>query len=99
MILYEISDDVFNIPGTYKFADSRGYMRDKEGNIVFYKSVFIGGFGGVLGQYCSSPLFLIKTHLQSQSVAAIAVGHQHRHEGTLKALKKIYLENGVCDKT
>lgn len=87
----------FCISGTFKFADARGYIRDKEGNIVFYKSVLIGGFGGVLGQYFSSPLFLIKTHLQSQSVAAIAVGHQHQHEGLAKALKKIYLENGVGD--
>ncbi|XP_018565587.1 solute carrier family 25 member 35-like [Anoplophora glabripennis] len=81
--------------GFYKFADSRGYVRDKEGNIVFYKSVLIGGLGGILGQYFSSPLFLIKTHLQSQSVAAIAVGHQHQHKGTVKALKNIYLQNGV----
>ncbi|KAJ8966954.1 hypothetical protein NQ314_003176 [Rhamnusium bicolor] len=81
--------------GTYQFADSRGYMRDKDGKIIFYQSVLIGGMGGVLGQYLSSPLFLIKTHLQSQAVAAIAVGHQHHHASLGKALKKIYLENGV----
>ncbi|KAJ8917716.1 hypothetical protein NQ315_005165 [Exocentrus adspersus] len=81
--------------GMFRFADSRGYIRDKEGNIIFYKSVLIGGFGGIVGQYCCSPLFLVKTHLQSQSVSSIAVGHQHQHEGSWNALRKIYVKNGI----
>ncbi|KAJ8943467.1 hypothetical protein NQ318_006319, partial [Aromia moschata] len=81
--------------GTYQFADSRGVLTDKNGNIIFYKSVLVGGFGGILGQFFSSPLFLIKTHLQSQAVAAIAVGYQHNHESLGKALKNIYSEHGI----
>ncbi|KAJ8985301.1 hypothetical protein NQ317_007088, partial [Molorchus minor] len=81
--------------GYFQFADSRGYTRDRDGNLVFYKTVLSGGFGGVLGQLLSSPLFLIKTHLQSQSTEAIAVGHQHQHKGFVHALTKIYLKHGV----
>lgn len=58
-------------------------------------SVLIGGFGGVLGQLASSPLFLVKTHLQAEATAAIAVGHQHHHKGTLNALQTIYSRYGV----
>lgn len=84
-----------NLLGTYQFGYSRGLVTDSEGNIVFYKSVIIGGVGGVLGQFLASPLFMIKTHLQAQAVESIAVGHQHHHEGTWKALKKISKEYGV----
>nr|CAI5827011.1 unnamed protein product [Callosobruchus analis] len=65
--------------GTFQFCDNRGYIRDKEGNIVFAQSALCTGFGGVLGQFFSSPLFLVKTQLQSQATKTIAVGHQHEH--------------------
>lgn len=63
--------------------------------MVFYKSVLVGGAGGVIGQYFASPFFLVKTHLQSQAAQAIAVGYQHQHHGSWNALKKIYRKNGV----
>ncbi|VEN40126.1 unnamed protein product [Callosobruchus maculatus] len=81
--------------GTFQFCDNRGYIRDKKGNIVFAQSVLITGIGGVLGQVFSSPLFLVKTQLQSQAVQAIAVGHQHEHRGSWDALKRIYRGHGV----
>lgn len=70
-------------------------MKDEKGNKVFIKQLMIGGLGGVLGQYFSSPLFLIKTHLQSKAAEAIAVGHQHEHTGLYRALITIYSEHGV----
>lgn len=70
-------------------------MSDENGNLVFYKSILIGGTGGVIGQYFASPFFLVKTHLQAQAAEAIAVGHQHNHDGTWSALKKIFYKNGV----
>lgn len=76
-------------------GESKGYVTDKEGNIIFYKTVLLGGVGGVVGQLCSSPLFLVKTHLQAQAAKSIAVGHQHNHEGTWKALRNIFREQGV----
>lgn len=81
--------------GVYGVADSSGYLRDKQGKMMFMKTLLITGGGAVAGQYLSSPFFLVKTHLQSQAVAAIAVGHQHNHESLFKALKKIYKANGI----
>ncbi|KAK4876381.1 hypothetical protein RN001_012803 [Aquatica leii] len=81
--------------GTYQFGDSRGYITDSEGKIIFYKSVLFGGVGGTIGQYCASPFFMIKTHLQSQASQSIAVGHQHDHTGTWTALKKIFQGHGI----
>lgn len=49
----------------------------------------------MIGHYLSNPFYLIKTHLQSESAKAIAVGHQHHHAGTWKALTNIYNETGV----
>ncbi|XP_060528397.1 solute carrier family 25 member 35-like [Cylas formicarius] len=82
--------------GTFQFADSRGYIRDDRGKLVFSKSVLVTAVGGVIGQFLSSPLFLIKTHLQSQAVKTIAVGHQHHHDGFVSALITIYKANGIA---
>lgn len=81
--------------GCYGVADTYGYLRDKQGKTIFIQSVVITGCGAVLGQVLSSPFFLVKTHLQSQATQTIAVGHQHNHEGTFKALANIYRKNGV----
>lgn len=83
------------ISGVYGFADSAGYLRDQNGKMKFSKSVLITGAGSVLGHYLASPLFLVKTQLQSQAAASIAVGHQHRLTGSVQALKDIYKANGV----
>ena len=63
--------------------------------MVFYKSVLVGGAGGVIGQYFASPFFLVKTHLQAQAVQAIAVGYQHNHVGTGSALLNMFVKSGV----
>lgn len=81
--------------GTFQFGENHGYVRDSKGNLKFYNSVLVGGAGGVAGQYFASPFYLVKTHLQSQAVKAIAVGHQHEHQGTWGALKTIFAQNGV----
>ncbi|KAK9721819.1 Mitochondrial carrier protein [Popillia japonica] len=81
--------------GFYDYGLSRGYCNDKYGNVVFYKSVIVSGCGGVVGHYLSNPFYLIKTQLQSESAKAIAVGHQHHHKGTWKALSHIYFKEGV----
>lgn len=81
--------------GFYGLADSLGYLRDKQGHLVFTQTLLITGTGSVIGHYLASPFFLIKTHLQSQAIEAIAVGHQHHHENSFTALKKIYNANGI----
>lgn len=70
-------------------------MRDKEGNIVFFKSVIGGGIAGATGAFTASPFFLIKTHLQAQAAQEIAFGHQHNHESFLKGLYNIFRNGGV----
>ncbi|CAG9865412.1 unnamed protein product [Phyllotreta striolata] len=81
--------------GTYQLANNRDLLKDDKGNLVLANTVAAATAGGVLGQVMSSPMFLIKTHLQTQAAAAIAVGHQHRHRGTWSALRTIYKKNGV----
>lgn len=81
--------------GTYQFFENRGYIRYQNGDVKFVNSVLVGGLGGILGQLGCSPLFLIKTHLQAEAAAAIAVGHQHHHKGTINALRTIYVKHGV----
>ncbi|XP_066253445.1 solute carrier family 25 member 35-like [Euwallacea similis] len=81
--------------GVYGYADTSGFLRDNEGNLLFTKSILITGLGSVIGQYSASPLFLVKTHLQAQAVQAIAVGYQHQHTGTFQALTNIFNANGI----
>ena len=51
---------------------------------------------GVAGAVFGSPIFLVKTHLQTSSSQSIAVGHQHRHTGFISALQHVYQEGGVA---
>ncbi|KAK9889833.1 hypothetical protein WA026_007200 [Henosepilachna vigintioctopunctata] len=81
--------------GSYQILQQNGYMNDKDGNIVFYKSVLIGGLCGAFGAYIASPFYLVKTHLQAEASADIAFGHQHKHSGTWSAFKNIYGKEGV----
>ncbi|RZC33593.1 Mito carr domain containing protein [Asbolus verrucosus] len=81
--------------GIYQTLEDQGYVLDKEGNTIFFKSVLAGGIGGVAGQIACSPVFLVKTHLQTQSSESIAVGYQHKHTGMWQALKIIFKEHGV----
>nr|XP_013009394.1 solute carrier family 25 member 34 isoform X2 [Cavia porcellus] len=43
-------------------------------------TVVAGAVAGALGAFVGSPAYLIKTQLQAQTVAAMAVGHQHQHQ-------------------
>lgn len=70
-------------------------MKDKQGNMVFYKTVIGGGLVGAAGGLLASPFYLIKVHLQSKAASKIAFGHQHDHQGTWSAFRKIYNEHGV----
>uniref|UniRef100_A0A3P9NDV6 Solute carrier family 25 member 34 n=1 Tax=Poecilia reticulata TaxID=8081 RepID=A0A3P9NDV6_POERE len=59
--------------GSYSCCDSLGIT-------AFHGGSLLSGAGaGALGALIASPAYLVKTHLQAQSVDAIAVGHQHNH--------------------
>ncbi|KAK0687176.1 S2534 protein, partial [Pygoscelis papua] len=38
----------------------------------------------------------VKTHLQAQTLSAVAVGHQHNHESISGAFESIYKQHGVA---
>ncbi|XP_067093124.1 solute carrier family 25 member 34 [Osmerus mordax] len=58
-------------------------------------SLLSGAVAGALGAAVASPAYLVKTHLQAQTVKAIAVGHQHNHQGVSSAFATIYRREGV----
>lgn len=81
--------------GSYQWANDRGYITDERGNTLFYRSFLVGAVGGAAGAFFGSPLFLIKTQLQSQTTKTVAVGYQHGHSGTMAAIRQIYGDYGV----
>ncbi|XP_053121697.1 solute carrier family 25 member 35 isoform X1 [Hemicordylus capensis] len=80
--------------GSYAVVDSSGYIRTPDGRISPLRSTLAGALAGVLGAITSSPIYLVKTHIQAQSATEIAVGHQYQHQGMLHALVMIHKEHG-----
>ena len=60
-----------------------------------FRSAACSSLAGIAGALCGSPIFLVKTHLQTSSSSAIAVGHQHQHSGVLAAFRDVYRAGGV----
>ncbi|EDW77225.1 uncharacterized protein Dwil_GK22044 [Drosophila willistoni] len=79
----------------YTHAVEKRWVHDKNGNISYGRGLVWGAIGGVVGSYCSSPFFMIKTQLQSQAAKEIAVGYQHPHTSMRNAFSRIYQENGI----
>ncbi|KAJ3038975.1 Mitochondrial oxaloacetate carrier protein [Rhizophlyctis rosea] len=71
-----------------------GATRD---SILFPSMVLAGATSGILGAFIGSPVFLIKTRMQSYTATTTAVGHQHSYvtKGTLHALSYIYRHEGI----
>ncbi|XP_066493608.1 solute carrier family 25 member 34 [Tiliqua scincoides] len=72
----------------YSHAEDVGLTKKPGGTIV------AGAVAGALGAFVGSPAYLVKTHLQAQTVAAIAVGHQHNHQSVSSAFESIYKKQG-----
>ncbi|XP_020802422.1 solute carrier family 25 member 35 [Drosophila serrata] len=79
----------------YTHAVEKGWVHNSRGEISFARGMFWGALGGIVGSYCASPFFLIKTQLQAQAAKQIAVGYQHPHTSMNDALRQIYRKNGV----
>lgn len=84
--------------GIYQVLDNGGLTRDAStGDVILTRSIACGVASGVVGSFIGSPLYLVKTHLQSRSAgsSAIAVGHQHEHTSMTEGFRSIYSKYGV----
>ncbi|XP_070810518.1 solute carrier family 25 member 35 [Pituophis catenifer annectens] len=81
--------------GTYGLAESEGYIHNRDGRLSPLRATLAGALAGAASAIVSSPLYLVKTHLQAQSASEIAVGHQYQHQGMFHALCGIHKEHGV----
>ncbi|XP_062844731.1 solute carrier family 25 member 35 [Trichomycterus rosablanca] len=81
--------------GSYSIIESAGYIHTAGGRVSTLKSTAAGALAGVAGAFVGSPIYLVKTHLQSQSTSTIAVGHQYQHRGMVHALTVIHREHGI----
>ncbi|XP_051551226.1 solute carrier family 25 member 34-like [Myxocyprinus asiaticus] len=75
--------------GFYSYTEASGLTAIPGGSLI------AGATAGALGAFIASPAYLVKTHLQAQAVATIAVGHQHNHQGVSSAFVSIYQREGV----
>ncbi|XP_047397426.1 solute carrier family 25 member 34 isoform X2 [Sciurus carolinensis] len=73
----------------YSLAGQAGLTQQPGGTVV------AGAVAGALGAFVGSPAYLVKTQLQAQTVAAMAVGHQHQHQSVLGALETIWQQQGL----
>ncbi|XP_041319321.1 solute carrier family 25 member 34 isoform X2 [Pyrgilauda ruficollis] len=73
----------------YSHAEDAGWTGYPGGTVA------AGAVAGAVGAIVGSPAYLVKTHLQAQTVSAMAVGHQHNHESISSAFKSIYQQHGV----
>ncbi|XP_064459710.1 solute carrier family 25 member 35-like [Ornithodoros turicata] len=81
--------------GAYHVMEDMNLTKKNDGSLSVPKSIAAGATAGCIGAFIGSPLYQVKVQLQAQSSAPIAVGYQHKHEGTLSAFLRIYRENGV----
>ncbi|XP_044226230.1 solute carrier family 25 member 35 [Thunnus albacares] len=80
--------------GSYAVIESSGYIHTN-GRVSAVKTIVSGAVAGVVGAVMGSPVYLVKTHLQSQATSSIAVGHQYKHQGMTHALAAIYRQHGI----
>ncbi|XP_036033270.1 solute carrier family 25 member 34 isoform X2 [Onychomys torridus] len=73
----------------YSLACQAGLTQQPGGTVV------AGAMAGALGAFVGSPAYLVKTQLQAQTVAVMAVGHQHQHQSVLGALETIWRQQGL----
>jgi len=67
---------------------------DPKQSTYFIRNVFTGALTGTLGAMAGSPFFMIKTRLQSQSIA-LGVGHQHKINGLWHGFVTVINKEGI----
>lgn len=81
--------------GAYQTITNAGFTRNAHGDVSLWRCALAGAVSGCIGAFVGNPMYLVKTHLQAQAQAEIAVGHQHGHKSMSSALKGIYAKHGV----
>ena len=81
--------------GTYATMETNGWVNNIDGSVSFARTMGCSALAGIIGALVGSPVFLVKTQLQTSSSAAISVGHQHNHVSMTSAFRKIYVSGGV----
>nr|XP_060636072.1 solute carrier family 25 member 35 [Anolis sagrei ordinatus] len=81
--------------GTYGMVETAGYIHSSDGRISPLRTTVAGALAGAMAAIASSPIYMVKTHIQAQSAAEIAVGHQYQHQGMFHALMMIHKEHGI----
>ncbi|XP_061869240.1 solute carrier family 25 member 34 [Colius striatus] len=74
----------------YSCAEDAGWTGYPGGTVA------AGAVAGAVGAFVGSPAYLVKTHLQAQTLGAVAVGHQHNHKSICGAFRSIYQQHGVA---
>ncbi|XP_029331972.1 solute carrier family 25 member 34 isoform X2 [Mus caroli] len=73
----------------YSLACQAGLTQQPGGTVI------AGAAAGALGAFVGSPAYLVKTQLQAQTVATMAVGHQHQHQWFLEDSWLVTLAGGM----
>ncbi|XP_071509466.1 solute carrier family 25 member 35-like [Diadema antillarum] len=81
--------------GTYQLMQDFLTKNSTSSRARIVPTILAAGIAGSLGAFVSSPMYLIKTQMQSQSVEVIAVGHQHEHTNWMRGLRRVYVEGGI----
>jgi len=81
--------------GTYATMETRGWVKSSEGEVSVARTVLCSATAGVVGAVVGSPVFLVKTQIQTSSSAGISVGHQHHHTSMLSAFQNLYRAGGL----
>ncbi|KAF6019384.1 SLC25A34 [Bugula neritina] len=92
-LMYQFVMNGFRLGSFQLLNDS--LLRDKNGQITMAKSVLCGAIAGTIGGFFGSPMYMIKTHMQSKANLSIAVGYQNECNGLFASLKNIYSQYGI----
>ncbi|OQR70332.1 solute carrier family 25 member 35-like [Tropilaelaps mercedesae] len=94
-LCYQFCQNGFRL-GVFHVLEDLQLTKNDNGEVSLSRSVLAGAVAGSGGAFVASPLYMIKTQLQSKSQnTVIAVGFQHRHGGMLAALSAVWAAGGL----
>lgn len=93
-VLYQLVMNGLRL-GTFASMETHGWVKDSSGGVSMARTVVCSAVAGAVGAVVGSPVFLVKTQIQTSSSVGISVGHQHNHGNMIRAFQKVYREGGV----